>query len=69
MTATTNLGLTLNGRPVQAAVEPRTSLADFLRDRLRFLCRRWWRGRPGSLGGVRWAEEDHGREEEDREAS
>ena len=27
--------LTVNGKPVQAAVEPRTHLADFLRDRLR----------------------------------
>lgn len=29
------VALTVNGKPVQAAVEPRTHLADFLRERLR----------------------------------
>jgi aerobic carbon-monoxide dehydrogenase small subunit len=33
---TTQVSLTVNGEPVSATVEPRTHLADFLRDTLRF---------------------------------
>src|ERR1700712_61976 len=34
-TMKTNLSITINGKKLQSAVEPRTSLADFLREELR----------------------------------